>query len=436
MVLTRVVDVFVHCIVNLFQATPQCLPPMPQVEQTMMATTTTPVEPQTAAPVPPEKFLPSFLSEKTTEQQQPQQQSQQQQQQQDVEDNHAKVANVDANRKSETDIVFLCVSEPGRFIKRKETDPKTANESQDCLNPEPETQPGSRNAESPASLVSSFSHHSDSNSSATGLSNSNLKVKNIVSSQPTVMLQPLNLGGRASIRLQSLEERLKEGSKTTVPSDSVLNRPKNQTSVNSTKPQGERKRHRSASDIEASGQVFLTASPRKRPKECTSSEPVQSHSETNKNDRGCLPLTVTDPQGTEGKGASPKERPRSVGSENGSNSNHDSNFSGSPSKGKYKSSKGKSKQRYADLEAHSPEKPGLKLLIRSKSTSTKSEFTSSVVDPYKFDDSEEGGSHFGESRSQKRKTSDDNDSESDGSHGSGDHAKKQEQSSTKPKLQR
>ena len=379
------------------------------------------------------------MSEKTAEQQQPQQQSQPQQQQ-NTEGDCVKVIDVDANRKSAAEIALLCTSEPGRFIKRKQFDAKPSHENEASLNPE--TQPSISNAETPASFASTVSHQSDNNSSAIGLSDSKLKVENIVSSQPTVVLHPLDLGGRASIRLQSLEEeRLKEGKKVAVPSD--LNKPDNQANVNSTKPQGsERKRHRSAGEVEASGQVFLTASPRKQPKKSTSSEPepVQSHSETSNSDKKLLPVTVTDPQSTETEGVSPNERSGSPETEKGSTvmqQHQDSNFIGPSFKRKYKSSKG-SKQRSADLEAHSPEKPGLKLLIRSKSTSKTSEFTSSVVDPYKFDDSEEGGSRSGETRSQKRKASDKNDSESVGSHGSGDHAKeaKQRQSPKKLKLPR
>ena len=404
----------------------------------MTTTTTTSVQPQTAARVPSQNHLPVILSEKTAEQQQLQQQSQPQQQQ-NIEDDCVKVIDVDANRKSAAEIALLCTSEPGRFIKRKQFDAKPSHENEASLNPE--TQPSISNAETPASFASTVSHQSDNNSSAIGLSDSKLKVENIVSSQPTVVLHPLDLAGRASIRLQRLEEeRLKEGKKVAVPSD--LNKPDNQANVNSTKPQGsERKRHRSAGEVEASGQVFLTASPRKQPKKSTSSEPepVQSHSETSNSDKKLLPVTVADPQSTE-TGVSPNERSGSPETEKGATvmqQHQDSNFNGPSFKRKYKSSKG-SKQRSADLEAHSPEKPGLKLLIRSKSTSKTSEFTSSVVDPYKFDDSEEGGSRSGETRSQKRKASDKNDSESVGSHGSGDHAKeaKQRQSPKKLKLPR
>ena len=422
---------------NLFQDPPHA----PQVEQTVTTTTTTSVQPQTAARISSQNHLPVILSEKTAEpQQQPQQQSQPQQQQQNTEDDCVKVNDVDANRKSAAEIALLCTSEPGRFIKRKQFDAKPSHENEASLNPE--TQSSVSNAESPASFVSKFSHQSDKNSSAVEVSDSKLEVQNIVSSQPTVVLHPLDLGGRASIRLQSLEEeRIKEGEKAAVPSD--LNKPDNQANVKSTKPQGsERKRHRSAGEVEASGQVFLTTSPRKQPKKSTSSEPepVQSHSDTGKSDEKLLPVTVTDPQSNETEGVSPNEKSRSLDVENRSTvmqQHQESNFNGPSFKRKYKSSKG-SKQRSADLEAHSPEKPGLKLLIRSKSTSTKSEFTSSVVDPYKFDDSEEGGLRSGETRSQKRKTSDNNDVESDGSHGSGDHAKeaKQGQSPKKLKLPR
>ena len=427
---------------NLFQVT-RVPPQAPQVEQTVTTTTTTTtsVQPQTAARIFSQNHLPVILSEKTAEpQQQPQQQSQPQQQQQNIEDDCIKVIDVDANRKSAAEIALLCTSEPGRFIKRKQIDTKPSYENEASI--KPETQSSVSNAESPASFVSTVSHQSDNNSLAVEVPDSKLKVQNIVSSQPTVVLHPLGLGGRASIRLQSLEEeRLKEGEKVAVPSD--LNKPDNQANVNCTKPQGsERKRHRSACEVEASGQVFLTASPRKQPKKSTSSEPepVHSHSETSKSDKNLLPVTVTDPQSTEG--VSPKERSRSPETEKGSTvmqQHQDSNFNGSSSfSGKYKSSKGRSKQRSADLEAHSPEKPELKLLIRSKSTATTWEFTSSVVDPYKFDDSEEGGSCSGETRSQKRKASDNNDVESDGSHGSGDHIKeaKQGQSPKKLKLPR
>ena len=423
-VLTGVVDVFVHCLVNLFQSA-QAAPPVEQLVK-MTTTTSTSVQPPPTPLASPQK-LPIMLSEKTTEeeqQQQSQQQSQQQQQQQDVEDSDEKAADVDASRrKSETDMVLLCTSEPGRFIKRRPSDTKTANESQESLCPE--TQPDSKNTESPASFLSSLSNQSDSNSAA-----ANLK-------QPTVVLQPLDLGGRASIRLQSLEEEGVTERKDAVPFDS--NKPDDQANVNSTNAPSERKRHRSASEVEASGQVFLTASPRKRPKKSTSSEPepVQCHSENNKSDKELLPVTVTDPRDTEEKGVSPKERSRSLGTENGSSviqQYQDSTSSASSSRGKYKSSKGRTKQRSADLEAHSPEKPGLKLLIRSKPSSTTSEFTSSVVDPYKFDDSEEGASHSGDVRSQKRKASNDNDLESDGSHGSSDHVKNTKEGQSPKKL--
>ena len=415
---------FAQCLLNLFQAAqaPQ------EVEQVVKMTTTTSasIQPQTAPCASPQKQLPIMFSEKTTEQQQSQQQSQQQQQQ-DVVGDDEKVADVVANRrKPETDIVVLCTSDPGRFIKRKQTDTETANESRESLYQE--TQPDSMNAESPASSVSSFSNQTDNNSSA--------RLK-----QPTVVLQPLDLGGRASIRLQSLEEeRLKEEN-VAVPSGSY--KPDNEANVNSTHTQSERKQHRSPSEVEASGQVFLTASPRKRPKISTSSEPepVQCYSETSKSDKELMPVTVADPRDTEEKSVSPKERSRSQGTENVSTvtqQHQDSPSSGSSSKGKYESSKGRTKQKSADLEAHSPEKPGLKLLIRSKPSSTTSEFTSSVVDPYKFDDSEEGASCSGDTRSQKRKMNEDNDSESDGSHGSGDQVKdtKDRQSPKKLKLPR
>ena len=191
----------------------------------------------------------------------------------------------------------------------------------------------------------------------------------IINKQPTVILQPLNIGGRSSIRLQSLEEKVsksekksKKQNKSRDPAEScerVAVQPK-ETHIEPKLSKSDRKRTHSAGEVESSTQVLLTAKPEKLLKKSKSLEAMEGNSNSS--------------------GGSDKEKVHEIATE--------PDIKSRSTKIKTRSTKKKSRIK-SDFKAHrSMMRPGLKLLITSKSISTLPDTASNVRDPYHFHESD------------------------------------------------
>ena len=207
--------------------------------------------------------------------------------------------------------------------------------------------------------------------------------KPILDAQPTVLLAPLNIGGRERVWLQSIEEEVSRQERKTLKSKWLQGICASLPNENVKLPmRSELKRPRSASEVKSSGQIFLTATPTKQRKKSRSSE-AKCISENNTSDKEQSVIVIESENGSEIKSMSPNEKSRSLEMKyRSAGAHHNSKYGDqiknrSSAKDKHRSNKDKSGSRSADLEVHSnSDSPGLKLLVRSKSTS---------YDPYDFE---------------------------------------------------